>query len=216
MFPAHETAHATSDIRINDINSSAAVIRNLYLVGMPGAGKSTIGKAIARILGLTFCDADEELVRLTGVSIATIFELEGEAGFRVRETQALKGIAAQSGLVVATGGGVILREANRALLQASGTVVYLQTGLADLRARTRRDTKRPLLQNADPERTLETMLETREPLYREVASLTFASNRSNPKRLADAIARAVVEKGLFPKPAEDVPPLNAMSATNSP
>lgn len=203
MLPTPDIAPVANSECIAPTSNATPKLGNLYLVGMPGAGKSTIGKAIARTLGLAFCDADDELVRLTGVPITTIFELEGEAGFRVRETLALKRIAAQSGLVVATGGGVVLSEANRTLLQASGTVVYLQTSLADLLARTRRDTKRPLLQNADRERTLETMLEAREPLYREIASLTFASNRSNPKKLADAIARAVIEKGLLPQPVED-------------
>lgn len=146
---------------------------NIFLVGMMGAGKTTIGRSLARKLGLDFVDTDRELVERTGVPVATIFEIEGEPGFRRRESNILAEVAARDGVVVATGGGAILAAENRKVMREHGTVVYLRARLESLWERTRRDTSRPLLKTADPRGTLSTLLAQREPLYLEAAHLVI-------------------------------------------
>jgi shikimate kinase len=163
---------------------------NIFLVGMPGAGKTTIGRALAKRLNMTFADSDKELMARTGVSIATIFEIEGEAGFRVRESVTLAELVQRDGLVLATGGGTVLAPENRRLLKENGTVIYLRATLEDLWQRTRRDVDRPLLQTEDPRATLETLLLTRDPLYREVAHLIVDTGTQSVARLTtDIVAR---------------------------
>ena len=142
---------------------------NIFLVGMMGAGKTTLGKALAQRLGLGFVDIDRVLVEKTGVPVATIFEIEGEQGFRRREACALANAAAGSSCVIATGGGAVLAEENRRLMRDNGTVVYLRARLESLWERTRHDHARPLLKTPDPRGTLERLLAEREPLYREAA-----------------------------------------------
>jgi shikimate kinase len=144
---------------------------NIYLVGMMGAGKTTLGRALAQRLGLEFVDMDRVLVERTGVPVTTIFEIEGEQGFRKRESCALAETAAQDGRVVATGGGAVLAEANRRVMRESGTVVYLRARLESLWERTRHDTARPLLKTPDPRGTLERLLGERDPLYRDAAHI---------------------------------------------
>ncbi len=150
---------------------------NLFLVGLPGAGKSTLGRQLARRLGKTFIDADAELERKLGVTIATIFEIEGEASFRDREEAALIELAAMTNIVLATGGGVVIRAANRDRLRANGTVVYLHAPPETLRERTRRSRHRPLLNTADPGARLIELYTARDPLYREVAACVVESGR---------------------------------------
>jgi shikimate kinase len=163
---------------------------NIFLVGMPGAGKTTIGRTLAKRLNMTFADSDKELMARTGVSIATIFEIEGEAGFRVRESVTLAELVQRDGLVLATGGGTVLAPVNRRLLKENATVIYLRATLEDLWQRTRRDVDRPLLQTEDPRATLETLLQTRDPLYREVAHLIVDTGTQSVARLtADILAR---------------------------
>lgn len=163
---------------------------NIFLVGMPGAGKTTIGRTLAKRLDMTFADSDKELMARTGVSIATIFEIEGEAGFRVRESAALAELVQRDRLVLATGGGTVLAPENRRLLKENGTVIYLCATLEDLWQRTRRDLNRPLLQTEDPRATLETLLQTRDPLYREVAHLIVDTGTQSVARLTtDILAR---------------------------
>jgi len=157
---------------------------NLFLVGLPGAGKSTLGRQLARRLGKTFVDADAELERKLGVSIATIFEIEGEASFRDREEAALVELAALSDIVLATGGGVVIRAANRERLKANGTVVYLHAQPEALRERTRRSRHRPLLNTADPAARLAELYVARDPLYREVADCVVESGRDEITRFA--------------------------------
>lgn len=163
---------------------------NIFLVGMPGAGKTTIGRMLAKRLNMKFADSDKELMARTGVSIATIFEIEGETGFRVRESVTLAELVQRDGLVLATGGGTVLAPENRRLLKENGTVIYLRATLEDLWQRTRRDVNRPLLRTEDPRATLETLLKTRDPLYREVAHLIADTGTQSVARLTtDILAR---------------------------
>ncbi|OZI21010.1 shikimate kinase [Bordetella genomosp. 9] len=143
----------------------------IFLVGMMGAGKTTIGRSLARVLGRDFVDLDHELESRCGVRVPVIFEIEGEAGFRKREAAALAHCAARRGIVLATGGGAILSAENRAVLREHGIVVYLRASVDELYRRTCRDKNRPLLATADPRGTLRDLLARREPLYREVAHL---------------------------------------------
>lgn len=163
---------------------------NIFLVGMPGAGKTTIGRTLAKRLNMTFADSDNELMVRTGVSIATIFEIEGETGFRVRESVTLAELVQRDGLVLATGGGTVLTPENRRLLKENATVIYLRATLGDLWQRTHRDVNRPLLQTEDPRATLEALLRTRDPLYREVAHFIVDTGTQSVARLTtDILAR---------------------------
>jgi len=157
---------------------------NLFLVGLPGAGKSTLGRQLARRLGKTFVDADSELERKLGVTIPTIFEIEGEAVFRDREEALLRELVALSNVVLATGGGVVIRAANREQLAANGTVVYLHAQPAALRERTRRSRHRPLLNTPDPAARLVELYAARDALYREVADAVLESDREEIARFA--------------------------------
>lgn len=150
---------------------------NVFLVGPMGAGKTSIGRQLARRLKRPFWDTDKELERRTGVDIPTIFEFEGEAGFRVRERAILDELTALDGIVLATGGGAILDEANRLRLKTRGRTVYLKASVETQLRRTSHDRNRPLLQTEDPQRTLRELLEHREPLYLEVADLVVDTDR---------------------------------------
>jgi len=145
--------------------------QNICLVGMMGAGKTTVGRHLARKLDRRFVDADHEIEARTGVRIPTIFEIEGEAGFRRREAETIEALTRESGLVLATGGGAVLDPANRRRLRESGLVVYLRVLPLALYERTRHDRNRPLLQVADPLARLEELFAQRDPLYREVADV---------------------------------------------
>jgi len=145
----------------------------LFLVGMMGAGKTTIGRSLARILNREFVDLDHELEARCGVRVSLIFDIEGEEGFRKRETTLLEECSRRRGIVLATGGGAILAPENRTYLKERGVVVYLRASADELYRRVARDRNRPLLQTADPKSRIRSLLEEREPLYEEVASLSF-------------------------------------------
>jgi shikimate kinase len=163
--------------------------RSIFLVGMMGAGKSTVGRLLAAGLGFEFVDADRELEHRAGTSIANIFELEGEAAFREREAQLLAELTARAGIVLATGGGVVLDAHNRQLLHSRGLVVYLQANAEEIGRRTRADQSRPLLQVGDRRARIEALLAERGPLYKQTAHLTMRSAAANPRRL---VARLLV------------------------
>ena len=157
---------------------------NVYLVGMMGAGKTTVGRTLARRLKLRFVDSDHEIEARCGVKIPVIFEIEGEAGFRAREAQAIAEISALEGIVLATGGGVVLAAENRRLLAEHGTVVYLRATPEHLYERVRQDRNRPLLAGADPLARLRALYRERDPLYREIADLVVDTGRQSVQVLA--------------------------------
>jgi len=151
------------------------------------AGKSTVGRLLAKRLSKTFYDTDIEIIECTGVEIALIFELEGEEGFRQRETETLRKLSMLEGAVVATGGGLVLREENRSILQETGTIIYLQCSVEQQLRRTKHDTKRPLLQIANPRRKLEELMKERAPIYEALADIKVSTNKTNSKRVINGI-----------------------------
>lgn len=159
----------------------------IALVGMMGAGKTSIGKRLAARLGRPFVDADRELEARCGVPVSTVFELEGEDGFREREARVIDDLTAGSSLVIATGGGAVLLPENRAHLAARCFVVYLRAGSHEIWLRTRRDRSRPLLQTADPRGRIEALMAARDPLYREVADVVVDTGRQPMERVVVAI-----------------------------
>ncbi len=166
-----------------------AAVRNIILVGMMGSGKSTVGRRLAGQLGRPFIDADTVLEERCGVPISTIFELEGEVGFRRREAQIIAELARPSGSVLATGGGAVLDPLSRELLHREGFVVYLQAGVAELWHRLRRDRARPLLRTSDPRGRIEALVNLRDPLYREASHLVVTTGRQLVERtVADIVA----------------------------
>lgn len=156
---------------------------NIFLVGMMGAGKTTIGRSLARRVGKTFLDTDQEIESRTGVRIAVIFEIEGEAGFRRRESEMLVSLAAGENQVLATGGGIVLDPRNRELLRARGCVVYLHAEPMELWQRTRLDKNRPLLRTDDPRSRIAELYELRDPLYRETADIVVSTGRQSANAL---------------------------------
>lgn len=156
---------------------------NLFLVGLPGAGKSTLGRQLARRLRKPFVDADNELEKRLGVSIPTIFEIEGEAGFRDREEGVLADLTVLSNIVLSTGGGAVLRPGNRQRLRDNGTVIYLHAEPVTLWARIRHSRNRPLLQTSDPLARLADLYRQRDALYRETAAYVVESERGEVMRL---------------------------------
>ncbi|MDR0234263.1 MAG: shikimate kinase [Zoogloeaceae bacterium] len=151
---------------------------NLYLVGLMGSGKTTVGRQLAKRLGRAFLDSDHEIEARTGVRIPTIFEIEGEAGFRRREAQVIEALTQQQGIVLATGGGAVLDAQNRQLLRQRGWTVYLDAQPALLWERTRYDRNRPLLQTENPRERLERLYAERDPLYRETAHFVADCNNT--------------------------------------
>ena len=164
---------------------------NVFLVGMMGAGKTTLGRALAQRLQRRFVDTDKVLVDRTGVPVATIFEIEGEEGFRRRESALLSELADQDDCIIATGGGAVLAEDNRRVMRGHGTVVYLRAKLDCLWERTRQDTSRPLLATPDPLGTLAELLGKRDPLYRDAAHVVVETGSQSASTVVNRVIAAL-------------------------
>ena len=167
---------------------------NLFLIGMMGAGKTTVGRLLARRLRLRFLDSDHEIERRCGVKVPTIFDIEGESGFRLRESQTLAELTALEGIVLATGGGAVLAEENRRCLAARGTVVYLSARPEDLFERVRQDRNRPLLATADPLARLRDLHAQRDPLYRAIADVVIDSGRLSIQAVTRTLAEELAQR----------------------
>ena len=174
---------------------------NLALVGPMGAGKSAVGRLLSERLGLRFADLDHEVEAQTGASIATIFECEGEAGFRAREAEGLRSLLTGDGLVLATGGGVVLDAGNRRLLQARCFVVHLHLGVSEQLQRLARDRSRPLLQRPDREQALLELAAIRGPLYADIADLSLDTSGQSALQAAGVLAESLAaqwRRGVVP------------------
>ena len=158
-----------------------------------GAGKTTVGKLLAKHLGKLFIDSDHEIERRTGVKVHLIFELEGEAGFRARETAVIDELTQQENIVLATGGGAILYAENREALHNRGTVIYLRANVEDLWRRTRHDKNRPLLQTENPRARLQQLLNQRDPLYSETAHLVIDTGEQNVQKLVRQLEKELAQ-----------------------
>lgn len=165
---------------------------NVYLIGPMGSGKTTIGQRLAKKLGLVFLDNDHELQEQTGASVNLIFDLEGEAGFRKRETDMLKKLTARKGVLLATGGGSILAKENRELLAGTGTVVYLRTSVNQQVRRLSRDKSRPLLQSGDRKEKLTQLANERNPLYEDLADITFQTRNRSLESATEALYQTIL------------------------
>jgi shikimate kinase len=165
--------------------------RNIFLIGPMGAGKSAVGRYLARTLHLSFVDSDDEIESRTGVDIPFIFEKEGEAGFRKREAVVIDDLSKMDGVVLATGGGAVLDIDSRSRLGGRGFVVYLYTTVDQQVVRTQKGRERPLLEKADPRATLQDLLDTRDPLYREIADIVVETDGRKVKSVADEIIEQV-------------------------
>ncbi|MGD8175931.1 shikimate kinase AroK [Marinimicrobium sp. ARAG 43.8] len=164
---------------------------NVFLVGPMGAGKSTIGRLLAAELKVPFYDSDRAIEERTGADIPWIFDVEGEAGFRDRESAVLAELAEEPGAVIATGGGIVLRPANGEVMKQAGRVCYLTASVEHLVERTAKDKKRPLLQVDNPRQKIVDLLNERDPLYRELADWVVNTDRRSPKTVAREIADRV-------------------------
>jgi shikimate kinase len=168
---------------------------NIFLVGLMGAGKTSVGKLLARRLRKTFFDCDMEIERVTGVRVPVIFEIEGEAGFRLRESRMLAELTRGHDIVLATGGGAILTAENRRILSSNGIVVYLRATPHDLWQRTRHDRNRPLLQIADPLAKLTELHAERDPLYREIADIVLDTGHQSVASLVHRLEQKLAQLG---------------------
>ena len=163
--------------------------RNIFLVGPMGAGKSTVGRQLSKALKKDFLDSDKAIEERTGANIALIFELEGEEGFRKRERKMIDDLTQRDNVVLATGGGAVLSEENRAWLMSRGFVVYLNAPVELLVERTSRDKNRPLLQTEDPRESITQLMSEREPLYRQVADAVVATGRRSARYVVKEIQK---------------------------
>ena len=178
------------------------VNQNIFLIGPMGSGKTSIGKHLAKILELDFYDCDHELERMTGASVNLIFDLEGEAGFRIRETNLLQQLTEKNNVLIATGGGTVCKTENRAMLRSRGFVVYLKTSVDNQLRRLSHDKSRPLLQAKDRAQRLLDLARVRNPLYEETADLVFKTRNSSVPATARALSRMILEQ-LDPLTPED-------------
>ncbi|MES2821827.1 MAG: shikimate kinase AroK [Pseudomonadota bacterium] len=162
-------------------------MRNLILVGPMGAGKSTIGRLLAKELRFPFKDSDKEIEQRTGANIPWIFDVEGEQGFREREQSVIGELCQLQGVVLATGGGAVMRPENRSALRAGGRVVYLHTSVEQQLDRTSRDRNRPLLRTLNPGKVLADLMAIRDPLYREIADVVVETDERPPRLVVQEI-----------------------------
>jgi shikimate kinase len=165
--------------------------KNLFLVGPMGAGKSAVGRQLARLTHLDFVDSDEEIESRTGVDIPFIFEKEGEEGFRTRESKVIDELSLREGIVMATGGGAVVDPESRSRLGGRGFVVYLYTSVKQQLERTQRGRNRPMLENGDREKILEELMESRDPMYREIADLIVDTDGRRVQTVAREIHEAL-------------------------
>src|SRR5581483_7564574 len=173
-------------------SASLSIPGNIFLVGMMGAGKTSVGKLLAKQFSKAFYDSDHVIEARTGVRIPVIFEIEGESGFRARESAVIEELTALQNIVLATGGGAILSPRNRELLKSRGTVIYLRAAIKDLLHRVRHDRNRPLLQSADPKLRLTELFELRDPLYRETAHLVVDTGSQSLGTLVNRLEQMLI------------------------
>jgi shikimate kinase len=183
--------HMQSDHENSRPHSRKLQSGNLILVGMMGSGKTTMGRVLAKHLGKVFVDSDEEIIKRTGVTIPHIFDVEGEPGFRLREITALRNLVERDNMVLATGGGAVLDEQNRTMLQQNGIVIYLKASVHDLWQRTRHDRNRPLLQTGNPHARLTELFQQRDPLYRQVSDIIAQSGKQSAQALMLQLAEEI-------------------------
>jgi shikimate kinase len=173
------------------IDRAAASDGSVFLIGMMGAGKTSVGRLLAQRLGKRFIDADQEIEARCGVTIPVIFEIEGEAGFRQRECSVIEELTRQPGIVLATGGGAVLAPESRHYLASRGLVIYLKASANEIWQRTRRDRGRPLLATPDPQRRIAELLAAREPLYAEAAHITVESTHESLKSMVTRLVNRI-------------------------
>jgi len=169
----------------------SGVQHNVILIGPMGSGKTSIGKQLAKLLKLEFVDCDHELEKQTGASINLIFDVEGEAGFRERETRMLEQLTTRNGILLSTGGGAVCKPYNRELLEAGGFVVYLKTSVRNQIKRLSHDKSRPLLQAEDRVQRLTKLAETRNPLYSDIADFVYTTRNQSLKMTANELKAAI-------------------------
>ena len=165
-------------------------MKNVYLIGMMGSGKTTTGQALAKLLSVPFVDLDEQIVQTAGHSINEIFKTKGEPYFRQLEADVLRKVSGSSGQVVATGGGIVINSENRAKLKSTGFVIYLKTGINTLWDRVKTKKDRPLLATADPKQTFTELFQFRAPLYAESSERVFLTDHKTPEAVAQEIYKA--------------------------
>ena len=165
--------------------------QNIFLIGLMAVGKSTVGRRLANVLDCPFFDSDEEIERRTGAAISWIFDVEGESGFRDREQQVIDDLSQREGIVLATGGGAVLRNVNRQRLAQRGFVVHLHSPIDRLVARTQNDRNRPLLQTDDPRKVLEELYAQREPLYAEIADVKIVTAQQSVSGLVSQLVKKI-------------------------
>lgn len=170
--------------------------QSIFLIGPMGAGKSTVGRHLADRLGYSFIDSDHEIENRTGVSIPMIFDIEGEEGFRQRESTVIDDLTREPNIVLATGGGAVLRETNRRALRTRGFVVYLRTSVESLIQRTKNDRNRPLLQTDNPEQVIRDLLAIRDPIYMDLADLVIETQQVSVFRVVKQIQDKLEAEGV--------------------
>ena len=171
----------------------------IFLVGPMGSGKSTVGRHLSDILDCPFIDSDAEIESRAGADIPWIFDVEGETGFRRRETAVLKDLVGHPGAVIATGGGAILAAENREMMARTGIVIFLNASVAQQLKRTGSGEGRPLLQQGDREETLKQLMAERDPLYRALADVIISAGGGNARKVARQIEAVLLERGLIPR-----------------